>query len=139
MGYWPVRIAAHAFGDAAPAHDLLLSPDHAVFVDNVLIPVRYLVDGHGIVQERHDDITYYHVELDQHDVVLAEGLPVESYLDAGNRCAFDNGGGVIVAHPDFTSRAWEAVGCASLVVTGPELEGVKARLRARAARFEVAA
>ena len=41
----PVRIAAHAFGLGRPRRDLRLSPDHAVFVDGVLIPVRYLLNG----------------------------------------------------------------------------------------------
>jgi hypothetical protein len=36
-------------------------------------------------------VTYYHVELAAHDVILAEGLLCESYLDTGNRAAFVNG------------------------------------------------
>jgi hypothetical protein len=37
---------------------------------------------------------YVHVELDRHDILLAEGLPAESYLDTGNRAAFGTQGGV---------------------------------------------
>ena len=51
------------------------SPDHAVFIDGVLIPVRYLINGRTIVQEPADEVTYYHVELPRHDVIFAEGLP----------------------------------------------------------------
>jgi hypothetical protein len=87
----PVRVRAGAFGNDTPARDLLLSPDHAVFADGVLIPVRYLVNGSTVVQEPVDEVTYYHVELAEHDVILAEGLPCESYLDTGNRAAFANG------------------------------------------------
>ena len=47
----PVRVAAHAFGVGRPRRDLLLSPDHAVFVDGVLIPVRYLLNGATLRQE----------------------------------------------------------------------------------------
>jgi Hint domain len=126
---WPVRIRRRAFGPNRPHADLVLSPDHAVFVDDVLIPVRYLVDGVSIVRERVDKVTYYHLELDTHDVILAHGLPVESFLDTGNRSAFANGGSVVQAHPDFNSLRWEAAGCAPLVVTGEILERVRARLR----------
>jgi hypothetical protein len=63
-----------------------------VFVDGVLIPIRYLVNGRTIAQEKVDAVTYYHVELPRHDVVLADGLPCESYLDTGNRGAFAEAG-----------------------------------------------
>jgi T5SS/PEP-CTERM-associated repeat protein len=89
---WPVRVRAGAFSDCLPMRDLLLSPDHAVFVDDALIPVRHLINGSTIVQEQVAEVTYYHVELATHGVVLAEGLPCESYLDTGNRAAFEDGG-----------------------------------------------
>lgn len=85
---WPVRVRAGAFGGGMPRRDLWLSPDHAVFSDDVLIPVRYLINGRTIVQEQVDKVRYYHVELSHHAVILAEGLPCESYLDTGNRSAF---------------------------------------------------
>jgi Hint domain len=124
---WPVRIRAGAFGRGRPHRDLWLSPDHAVFVDGVLIPVKYLIDDAAIVQVPMDTIDYYHVELPRHDVLLAEGLTVESYLDAGDRRNFDNGGDVVALHPDFASRAWEAEGCAPLVVCGPALQRARGR------------
>ncbi len=102
---WPVRVRTGAFGPDLPHRDLLLSPDRTVLVDGVLIPVRHLVNGVTIVQEPVDEVSYWHVELPAHDVLLAEGLPVESYLDTGNRSAFVNGGGVVAAHPDFARQA----------------------------------
>ena len=84
----PVRIRADALAPGKPGSDLLLSPDHAVLVGGALIPVRYLMNGATIRQEWADKITYLHVELDAHDVLLAEGLPCESFLDTGNRGAF---------------------------------------------------
>ena len=88
---YPVRVRADAFGPNLPHRDLLLSPDHAVFVDGVLIPVRYLINDATIAQEPMDAVTYWHVELPEHGVLLAEGMPAESYLDTGNRGAFANG------------------------------------------------
>ena len=87
---WPIRVRAGAFGDGLPIRDLLLSPDHAVFVAGVLVPVRHLVNDCTVVQERIAQVTYYHVKLAAHDVILAEGLPCESYLDTGNRAAFED-------------------------------------------------
>src|ERR1019366_2214440 len=76
---FPVRIAAGAFGDGLPRRDLNLSPGHALFIDGVLIPVKYLIDNATITQVRTDTVTYYHIELDEHDLVFAEGLAAESY------------------------------------------------------------
>jgi len=117
---WPIRIAPHAFGQGRPDRALLLSPDHSVFVDGVLIPIKFLVNDVTIAQIEVERITYYHIELARHDVVLAEGLPVESYLDCGDR--------VITLYPDFASRVWESRACAPLRVAGPEVEAARRRL-----------
>jgi hypothetical protein len=114
---------------------LVLSPDHAVFVcsgdtgwQGALIPIRHLINDATIVQTPVDAVRYFHVELDNHDVLLAEGLPAESYLDTGNRSAFSNGGGATMAHPDFALRVWDKKGCAPLVLDGPVLTAVRASL-----------
>jgi hypothetical protein len=86
----PVCIRAGALAAGLPARDLWLSPDHAVHVDGALIPARHLVNGRSVVQLTVDSVTYFHVELPRHEVILAEGLAVESYLDTGNRSAFAN-------------------------------------------------
>ncbi len=130
----PVRVQAGAFGPGLPARDLRLSPDHAVFVQDVLIPVRCLINGSTIAQVDVDQVTYYHLELPTHDVILAEDLPVESYLDTGDRANFANGGGRVELHPDFGARIWEMAGCAPLVQTGAELENVRRILASRPAR-----
>ncbi len=128
---WPIRVQAGAFGNGQPVRDLLLSPDHAVHVEDVLIPVRHLVNGMSIRQEAVAEVTYFHVELPTHDVIFADGLAVESYLDTGNRAAFANAGAVVAAHPDFAQRIWEAEACAPQITHGPILARVAARLRAR--------
>ncbi len=137
---WPVRVRAGAFADDRPARDLVLSPDHAVLIDGVLIPIRYLVNGATIVQERVAEVTYWHVELPRHDILLAEGLACESYLDTGNRDAFDNGGTLIRLHADFAPdragrQTWATHACAPLVLDGPVRAAAHERLRARAERL----
>ncbi|MCW3476430.1 Hint domain-containing protein [Limobrevibacterium gyesilva] len=129
----PVRVSASAFGPQQPHRDVVLSPDHAVFVDGVLIPIRYLINGTTIVQQSVSDVTYYHVELPVHDVIVAEGLPAESYLDTGNRSTFANGGTTAMLHADFARDAWTAQGCAELVLAGPQRARVRQRLLTQAA------
>jgi T5SS/PEP-CTERM-associated repeat protein len=129
---WPVRIAAGAFGENVPERELFVSPDHAVYVDNVLIPAKHLLNGTTIRQVQRRRVVYHHIELAEHNVVLAEGLPAESYLDAGERANF-HGETVIRLFPDFathSAQVWETDGAAPLVVAGPQLEVVRLALAA---------
>jgi T5SS/PEP-CTERM-associated repeat protein len=123
---WPIRVQAGAFAPRRPRRDLFLSPDHAVLVAGLLIPIRYLVNGRSIAQQQVESVLYYHVELAAHDVVLAEGLPCETYLDTGNRHSFaDNG--TIGLHPDF-ARPF-----APLRLAGKPVTAARRRLLRRAA------
>jgi autotransporter passenger strand-loop-strand repeat protein len=123
---WPVRVAAEAFGPGRPGKELFLSPDHAVYVNEVLIPVKHLINGSTIVQVPVERVTYYHIELPRHDVLLAEGLPAESFLDMRGGSNYANRPGPVRLYPDFSARIWEAFGCARLIVTGPELAAARA-------------
>lgn len=133
---WPVRVKAGAFGDGTPRRDLWLSPDHAVYMQGALIPIKLLVNHSTISQIPVNAVTYYHVELSRHDIVLAEGLPAESYLDTGNRRMFENGGTSLLLHPhmkqmnDQTRRAAES--CAPLLCEAARVEPIWRSLAARA-------
>jgi len=128
----PYRIAAHAFGDGAPRRDLLVSADHAVYVEDVLIPIKLLANGTSIRQVPRPAVTYHHIELAEHAVVLAEGLTMETLLPGTDRSWVGRGTRITELHPDFTALTWEANGYAPLVVTGPVLAAVRDHLVARA-------
>jgi hypothetical protein len=114
-------VAAGAFGPGRPHSALWLSPDHAVYINKVLIPIKHLINGSTIAQVPVDRVTYHHIELAEHDVLLAEGLPAESFLDMRDGSNYANRPGPVRLHPDFSAGMWEAFACARLVVTGPEL------------------
>ena len=133
----PVRVAAQAFGPNRPARDLYVSPGHSICVDvlgEVLILASSLVNGSTIAQVEVDEVAYWHVELDSHDVILAENLPTESYLDMGNRGFFQEADLVeLAAGPDADpALRTHADYCRPFVDGGALLDVVRSQLRRRA-------
>lgn len=124
---YPVLITAGALGGHLPRRDLLVSPDHALYLDGHLIPAKTLTNGFSIRQVKRRIITYYHIELARHAVVFAEGAAAESYLDTGNRAAFDNGGPAALPYPDFAQTLREQSGCAPFAEAGAAVEAVRQR------------
>ena len=130
----PIRIAADAFGPARPSRDLYLSAGHSVCLDllgEVLIPVGYLLNGSTIAEIETDEITYWHVELDGQDILVANNLPAESYLAMGNRGSFEELRGLLPAMVEGQERT-HADFCRPVATEGPIIEFVRQRLVARA-------
>ena len=95
-----------------------MSPDHAIFIGGYLIPAKNLVNGGSItIETACRTVTYYHVELDRHDLLLADGLAAESYLDTGNRAMFANGGPSTRLHPDFATAPDQRAAMSALPFT----------------------
>jgi autotransporter passenger strand-loop-strand repeat protein len=128
----PVIVRAGALGGGLPRRDLQVSPLHAMFIDSVLIPARALVNGCTILQAQSvDRVDYFHLELDTHDIILAEGAASESYVDDDSRGMFHNAAEYRTLYPD-APRA-PARFCAQRVEDGPLLETIRARLAGAAA------
>jgi hypothetical protein len=82
----PIRVARFALQDQYPRRDLYLSPGHSLFIDGIFIPVKHLVNDRSVVRADMDDrevIEYFHIELETHEVVFAEGAPAETLLVTG--------------------------------------------------------
>ncbi len=88
----PIRIKTGALGLNTPYKDLLVSPDHALFLGNILVQAGALVNHSTIIRETNipEIFTYYHVELASHELILAEGAWTESFVDNASRMNFDN-------------------------------------------------
>ena len=133
----PIRFRQGALGDGLPARDLLLSPDHCLFIDGGLIPARLLVNGMTVVRDLDPrTICYHHIELERHGVLIAEGVAAESYLDTGNRAYFSHAGMAAMLHPEFeinaNLRCWDTDACAPLMVRPEMVRPVWQRLAVRA-------
>ena len=102
-----------------------------MFLDGALIPAHLLVNGRSIVQHaRMARIDYFHIELDSHDVLLAEGAPAESFVDCDSRNMFQNAADYAALHPDDSRPGWAF--CAPRIDDGPVLARVRLRLAALA-------
>ena len=135
-GDHPVRVRQNAIADGIPCRDLLVTPEHCLFVEGRLIPARMLVNRRSIVQDRSiADFEVYHLELEQHSVLLAERMTVESYLDTGNRNSFGNGT-VVSLQATFggasTQLSWDRDACAPLTTDRETVEPIWTMLASRA-------
>jgi hypothetical protein len=121
----PVIVHKGALADNVPHHDLRVSKGHALCLDEVLIPVEFLVNHRSIVwDDRAGEVSLYHVELDTHDVLLANGAPAESYRDDGNRWLFQN-----------ANSGWDLpplAPCRPVLTGGPVVDAAWRRLLDRA-------
>jgi hypothetical protein len=139
----PICIQAHAFAQGAPHRDLLLSPDHAILAQGVLIPAKQLVNGTTIRQLDSLTVTYHHIELPRHAVIISEGLPTESYLDTGDRTSLGIGQAVprerhaLGLQGPEAQLIRDALACAPIRIVGPEVEQVRRRLGTRAGNATV--
>jgi hypothetical protein len=124
----PVRVAKDAFGAGSPSRDLYLSRLHMVHLNGVLIPIGDLINGQTItaVDVPGDQIVYYHVELETHDVVIAEGAPCETLLTTAEKLtAFDN----VDEYYALYGAPVDMVACAPLAAFNGGRSELKSRLR----------
>jgi hypothetical protein len=128
----PVIVRKGALGPNLPHQDLRVTKAHALYIDEVLIPVEFLVNYKTIIwDDRAQEVEIYHVELESHDVLIANGVPAESYRDDGNRWLFQN-----------ANSGWDLppqAPYAPVLTGGPVVDAVWERLLDRAGRDDLPA
>ena len=127
----PICIKAGALADDLPKRDLWISPNHAMYLDGVLIEAKDLVNGVSIVQvEGANKVEYFHIELETHDVVIAEGALSESFIDDDSRFLFHNAQEYRLLYPEATIGHPQY--CAPRLSDGFEVEAIRRRIALRA-------
>jgi hypothetical protein len=121
----PILVCKNALAANVPHRDLRITKGHSLFLDGVLIPAEFLVNHRSIRWEDHaHTVSFYHIELAAHDVLIAEGAAAESYRDDGNRWLFAN-----------ASTSWGEPAkppCAPVLTGGPIVDANWRRLLRRA-------
>ena len=130
-----MRIACDAFEPGMPTRDLFVSPEHSLCVSvagkEVLIPAEKLINGSTVAFAPTDTVTYWHVELDNHDILLADGMPAESFLEMGANRRFFAANGDLDVPQDVRGRSHDDF-CRPFHDGGLVVRAVRAKLQARA-------
>jgi len=121
----PVIVSQSALADNVPNRDLRVTKGHSLYIDDVLIPVEFLVNHRSIYwDDNAQEVELYHIELETHDVLVANGAPAESYRDDGNRWLFRNANSGWGLPPQAP--------CAPVLTGGPVVDAAWRRLLDRA-------
>jgi len=129
----PVVIRKDALGAGLPHRDLMVSPMHSMLIDEVLVPAAALVNGVSIVRrETAGAAEYIHVELDQHEMIFAEGAPAETFVDDNSRAMFEN----VSEYYDLYGIAESARGFSvPRIEEGYQVEAIRRRIAGQAPRM----
>ena len=126
----PICIKRNAIAANIPVRDLFVSPGHAICIDGVLVHASRLVNGFSVVQaERVDSVTYYHIEMETHEIIFAENCPAETFMGEYFRPQFQNAAAYAELYPG--EAATEAM-CLPRLESGFQLHAIQQRLAARA-------
>ena len=127
----PICFSAGCLSEGVPSRDLYVSPAHALLIDGVLIPAEHLLTEGSVTRGFRDgDVAYFHLELEDHDVVWANGVTAETYVDDDNRSMFENADEYHALYPSGMMEA--AIYCVSRMTDGDVVQAVRNRLARRA-------
>ncbi|RUT26292.1 hypothetical protein C0V97_07040 [Asaia sp. W19] len=123
---YPVCLRTNALGKGMPHQDLYVTAEHCLFLEGCFVPARMLINDDTIAYDRsRHSFTYFHIELETHGIILANGVESETYLDTGNRLLFAQSaieGPTLLHLPQ--RRSWEKDACAPLNVAPEFVRGL---------------
>ncbi|MBR0648750.1 Hint domain-containing protein [Roseomonas terrae] len=138
----PITFLPGSLGDGMPCRGLRVSPAHGILIDNALVPAGLLVNGETILQDTvQPSVTYFHLELEKHGLLLSDGAWSESYLDDDNRHLFGNGTLAVLLHgaDALVARHKDNRSCLPVLRSGPALDRIRVALSLRAQSLLAAA
>ncbi|WP_317215329.1 Hint domain-containing protein [Gluconobacter sp. GP1] len=131
---WPVCIKANALADNVPHKDLRITSEHCLHLNDLMVPARMLVNGRSITTDTSESFfEIFHVELETHGVLIADGAEAESYLDTGNRTSFEQTGDVV----RLNNQTWMSDAAAPLGVNREQVEPLYTALLERAIKLDI--
>jgi hypothetical protein len=86
----PIRVARSALAPDVPHTDLYVTEAHALLIDGVLVAAGNLINGTTIVRydaSELDELEFFHIKLEFHDVVYAAGAPCETLMKVDENAA----------------------------------------------------
>jgi hypothetical protein len=87
----PICITKNALANNFPFQDLYVSPNHSMIINGEMVLAKDLVNEVTIYQDMEcEDVEYYHLECENHNAIIANGVLSESYLNMDNRSVFEN-------------------------------------------------
>ena len=132
----PVTFAPGALGEGMPVRALTVSPGHGMCLCDVLVPAWRLVNGVSVTQpERVEGVTYIHIELESHGLLLTEGCWSESYLNETPRSWFQNAAEFSLLYP---GEDMPGPPCLPRVEDGVALQALRHLVNSRAGLAPVA-
>jgi hypothetical protein len=127
----PICIKAGALDENLPRRDLWISPNHAMFLHCALIEAQDLVNGVSIVRAAGmERVDYFHIELETHDIIVAEGALSESFVDDDSRGMFQNAHEFHALYPNEHARPDPY--CAPRLAFGTQVEAARRQIARRA-------
>jgi Hint domain len=122
----PVRIARSALAPDVPHADLYVTAYHSLLIDDVLVPAAMLINGTTITcyEPEGDELEFFHVKLESHDVIYAEGAAAETLFEVNESAV--NFADYLRRYGTFTT---EEVRCAPYVHAFGGRPELKSRLR----------
>lgn len=98
----PVLVRRGALGNGVPHRNLYVSADHALLIDGSLVHASALVNGSSIVRavDVGEQVSYLHIETEEHEIILAEGAAAETFIDNVSREQFDNAAEYAALYPN---------------------------------------
>ncbi|MFT9314516.1 MAG: Hint domain-containing protein [Acetobacter orientalis] len=130
---YPVRILANAFSTGLPYKDMLVTAEHCLFFNNSFVPARMLINGRSIFYDKSfSAYEYYHIETQEHSVIVADGTLTESYLNTGNHASFQQEGKIVSLPNQTRPKTWEDDAAAPLIVDRDKVEPLHAQFTNKA-------